>query len=287
MAPSFDASAVPSEDDILSNLTEAVAADLIKEDEDSREELDLYQEEIDQVSRIYTTILKDKLFEFFADAVDLYDNDLAITDPEAILKEGYAKSTVVSEEESVDSYHQDNGHHSAVNDNTENVSSYGEKVDGSRYNLNIYSAAETKEPENINSNLNLNIAAATAADDDIDNAKSPSEYENSLGDLDVIKDEYYHVKAIHSTNITNDGEILSLPLFSSVYRVEQFNELNTLIDKVYQVEQSDEEEEHHKDSIGDSTATAPPEIVSNEPVRDSTATSNSTRNCIEQTSHFE
>ena len=103
---------------------------VMKEDEDSREELDLYQKEIDQISSIHTAILKEEYLNLIAAATDLYDNDLAITDLEAILKEGHEKSTVVSEEESVDSYvadfetplsHQDDEHHSAMNDNTDNV----------------------------------------------------------------------------------------------------------------------------------------------------------------------
>ena len=33
----------------------------------------------------------------------------------------------------------------------------------------------------------------------------------------------------HSTNITNNGEILLLPLFSSVYQMEQSNEIDNVI----------------------------------------------------------
>ena len=55
---------------------------MMKEDEDSREELDLYQKEIDQISSIYTAILKEEYLGLIAAAADSYDNDLAITDPE-------------------------------------------------------------------------------------------------------------------------------------------------------------------------------------------------------------
>ena len=133
--------------------------------------------------------------------------------------------------------------------------------------------------------MNLNgIIAADDDDDNIDNSESPPKYENSIGDLDGNKDEYYQLKGnnkddeanigydgvpddndiygviydrtddantpllpsesnmpcIHSTNITNNGDILSLQLFSLVYRAEQSNEVSTLIDEVYQVEQFDE-----------------------------------------------
>ena len=94
----------------------------------------------------------------------------------------------------------------------------------------------------------------TAPDDDIDNAKSPSKCKNSIGGLYGIQDEYYQVKqkygliydrnddvnlpplppespayainipCIHS-NILIDGEMLSLPLFSLVYQVEQSNRM--------------------------------------------------------------
>ena len=131
---------------------------------------------------------------------------------------------------------------------TRNVSNNNRIVlkDNMNLNLNINNSKEEwKEPADVSSNLN-GIAAAAAAD--IDNAKLPLGCKNSIGDLDGIKDEYYQVKAnnkddeywkeersyptidtnnpthkkcIHFTNITNDGEILLLPLFSLVYRAEQ------------------------------------------------------------------
>ena len=74
---------------------------VMKDNEDSREELDIYQKEIDEINSIYT----------------------------AILKKEYEKSTeVISEEESVNSdvadfetpvSHQDEEYHSAVNENTD------------------------------------------------------------------------------------------------------------------------------------------------------------------------
>ena len=82
---------VSSKDNISNNSTKVVAAAVMKEDEDSREELDLYQKEIDEISSIYTLILKEECLNLIAAAADLYDNDLAITNPEAILKEGYGK----------------------------------------------------------------------------------------------------------------------------------------------------------------------------------------------------
>ena len=95
----------------------------------------------------------------------------------------------------------------------------------------------------------------TADYDDIDNAKSPPEYENSIRDLDGINDKYYqaegkycliydrsdddnppslspeptlyamNIPCIHSS-IPNDGEILSLPLVSSVYQLEQSDDID-------------------------------------------------------------
>ena len=96
---------------------------------------------------------------------------------------------------------------------------------------------------------NLNTVAAVVDDDNINNAKSPPKCGNPIGDLDGIKNEYYqadekycsiydrsdddnppplppespayaiNIECIYS-NIPNDGEILSLPLISSVYRVK-------------------------------------------------------------------
>ena len=129
--------------------------------------------------------------------------------------------------------------------------------------MEIASNEEHISSSNLVWNTNNQNAAATATADDIDNAKSPPKCENSVGDLDGIKNEYYQVKrkyglfhdrsndislpplppestlytlnkpCIHSS-IPNNGEILSLPVFSLVY----------------QVEQSDEKEEHHDNSIG-------------------------------------
>ena len=140
------------------------------------------------------------------------------------------------------------------------------------------------------SNLNgaVAVAVAVAADDDdnIDNAKSPPGCKNSMGDLDGIENEYYQVKEnskngaywnddrndsmiindsptheinlsprildIHSTNITNDGEILSLPLFSPVYQVDNAKlQGSTLAVPI---------------TITITTTTAAPEIVSNKEV---------------------
>ena len=99
------------------------------------------------------------------------------------MKEEYENSTeVVSEEEFISSdvadfetppSHQDKEHHSAVNNNTDSISSNGEKVEGSRYNLNVYSAAEGKEPENVSSNLD-DVSATTTTDNDTDNAEFQS-----------------------------------------------------------------------------------------------------------------
>ena len=96
----------------------------MKEDEDIREELDIYQKELDEINIIYTE-----------------------------------KSTkVISKEESVDSdvadfktplSHQDKEHHSAVNNTTDSDHSNGEMVEGSRYNLNVDAAVEGKEPETL------------------------------------------------------------------------------------------------------------------------------------------
>ena len=99
---------------------------------------------------------------------------------------------------------------------------------------------------NKNSSNLTAAAAATDDDDDNNNAKSLPKCENLIGYLDGIQDEYYHVRqkygsiidrsddfnppplppessayavnipCIHS-NVPNDGEILSLPLFSSLY----------------------------------------------------------------------
>ena len=91
----------------------------------------------------------------------------------------------------------------------------------------------------------IHVVAAND-DDNIDDANSPTGCENLIGDLDSIEDEYYQAKSNSkddacSTNITNDGEILSLPLFSSICRVQQSDE-----EEEHRVEQSDEEEEHHE-----------------------------------------
>jgi len=101
----------------------------------------------------------------------------------------------------------------------------------------------------IESNGEIVPKDVAAAADDIDNAESPK-----IGDLDGINDEYYHadgkycsvydrsnddnppslppespanaidIQCIHS-NIPNNGEITSLPLFSSVYRVKQSDQM--------------------------------------------------------------
>ena len=97
--------------------------------------------------------------------------------------------------------------------------------------------------------LNLNVVNGDD-DDDINNAKSPSEWKNSIGDLDGIKDEYYQVKGRYGSiydrsddvnppplppespayainmqcihlNLPNNREILLLPLISLVYQVKQ------------------------------------------------------------------
>ena len=133
----------------------------------------------------------------------MYDNNLVITNPEALLKEGHDKLTVVSKYESVDYNvanfetplsHHHKQHHSALNITTTSVDSNGvlvegsrydlnvnttvkgdklENVEGSRYDLNFNAAAEGKEPKNVNSNLDdVNaIAIADATTDAIDHAK--------------------------------------------------------------------------------------------------------------------
>ena len=60
-----------------------------------------------------------------------------------------------------------------------------------------------------------------------------------------------NIPCIHSS-ILNDGKILLLPLFSSVYRVEQSDEVNTLINKVneeYSFWRPHRDKEHPVDSI--------------------------------------
>ena len=120
------------------------------------------------------------------------------------------------------------------------------------------SKEEETVPKNVSSNLNgVPVTTADVVDDDnINNAKSPPKCKNSIGDLDGIKDEYYqadgkycsiydssnddppslppespayttNIPCIHS-NIPNDGEILLLPLISSVYRVEQSNNIDNV-----------------------------------------------------------
>ena len=115
----------------------------------------------------------------------------------------------------------------------------------------ISNEIRTERVSNKDANSNLNTtddynADAAAADDDIDNSKLPLKWENLIGDLDDIRDEYYQVKrksgliydrhdavnppplppespayainipCIHS-NKPNNGEILSLLLISPVY----------------------------------------------------------------------
>ena len=58
--------------------------------------------------------------------------------------------------------HQDREYHSAVNDDTDSVSSNEEVVEGSRYDMGINNTAERKEHEDGNSNLNTVAATATA-----------------------------------------------------------------------------------------------------------------------------
>ena len=155
------------------------------------------------------------------------------------------------------------------NDSNLNRNTHNQNVHAYFYSddLVIADAEIVVSNEDASSNLN-DVADAdvatddvTTADDDIDNAKTPPECENSTGDLDGIQDEYYQLKrkygsiydrsddvspppllpestlytmnipCIHSS-ILNDGEILVLPLFSLVYRVEQSNDVNSLIDEV-------------------------------------------------------
>ena len=61
-------------------------------------------------------------------------------------------------------FHQDEGPHSAVNDNINSVYSNGKMVEGSRYNLNV----------NASSNLDDVAATANATADVFDNAKYQS-----------------------------------------------------------------------------------------------------------------
>ena len=89
--------------------------------------------------------------------------------------------------------------------------------------------------------LNLNIVDADI--DAIDNAKLPLGCENLIGDLNGTQNVYYQLKQNYCSNIPCinsimpiDGEILSLPLSSPVYRVEEA-EIDNL---VYRVEQSDD-----------------------------------------------
>ena len=49
-------------------------------------------------------------------------------------------------------------------------------------------------------------------EDDSDNAKSPPECENSIGDLDGIKDEYYHVKRKYGSIYNRSDDIKPPPL---------------------------------------------------------------------------
>ena len=76
MTPSFDASVVSSEDNSSSNSTDDVATPVMKEDKDSRDELDLYQEEIDWLNFTFTFISREDWLELIAKAVDSYDNEI-------------------------------------------------------------------------------------------------------------------------------------------------------------------------------------------------------------------
>ena len=93
----------------------------------------------------------------YAVAADQYDNDLAFTDPEMVLNE------------------KDNSILSAIDD---------DEIDNGVI-LDIVSNKDIVS--------NLNVVHADD-DDDIDNAKSPPECKNSIGDLDGIEDEDYQVK---------------------------------------------------------------------------------------------
>ena len=99
--------------------------------------------------------------------------------------------------------------------NKENISS---NLTDKNSNLNIYdSKQERKEPDDDSSNLivvaTAAAAAAAAAATDIDdkyrNKDIPTEINSSPRFVDV-----------HSHNISNDGEILLLPLISLIYQVK-------------------------------------------------------------------
>ena len=60
-------------------------------------------------------------------------------------------------------------------------------------NLNMNDSEEERKGPT-DSGSNLIITAAVVDNDNINNAKSSTECENSIGDLDGIRDEYYQVK---------------------------------------------------------------------------------------------
>ena len=66
--------------------------------------------------------------------------------------------------------------------------------------------------EDANSNLNGVATAAVVNNDDIDNVKSPTGYENSIGDLDGIKDKYYQVKGKYGSIYGRSDDINPPPL---------------------------------------------------------------------------
>ena len=109
---------------------------------------------------------------------------------------------------------------------------------------------------NLNNVVHTDVAAADvpAADDDINNAKLPLGCENSIGDFNGTQNDYYQLTQNYGSNIPcinsimpNDGEILSLPLSSPVYRVEQAK----IDNPVYRVEHSDDTDNEKSPLIGD------------------------------------
>ena len=79
-------------------------------------------------------------------------------------------------------FHQDEGPHSAVNDNINSVYSNGKMVEGSKYDLDINDAAVRREHKDGDSNLNTVVATFIATADAYPHPKC----ENSTGDFNGI-----------------------------------------------------------------------------------------------------
>ena len=144
---------------------------------------------------IYTAVS----LNLYAVAADQYDNDLAFTDPEMVLNE--KDNSILS---AIGDDEIDMGVILDIVSNKNTVSVEVIATDNVEIDITKFLRSTGCVPITTtttttvfvsNKDIVLNLYVVDAdADDDIDNAKSPPECKNSIGDLDGIEDEDYQVK---------------------------------------------------------------------------------------------